>query len=84
MSNKEWGSATWILFHTLAQQIKEDEFIKELMELMVKHHVKGHIVLTTFENEQVRLSYKGLSPLEVEGAISFIKKVFSENKKERE
>ena len=29
MSNKEWGSATWILFHTLAQQIKEDEFIKE-------------------------------------------------------
>ena len=29
MSNKEWGNATWILFHTLAQQIREDEFIKE-------------------------------------------------------
>jgi hypothetical protein len=34
MSNKEWGNATWILFHTLAQQIREDEFIKERTRLI--------------------------------------------------
>jgi hypothetical protein len=34
MSNKAWGNATWILFHTLAQQIKEDEFIKEKSRLI--------------------------------------------------
>ena len=34
MSNKEWGNATWALFHTLAQQIKEDEFIKERARLI--------------------------------------------------
>ena len=34
MSTKEWGNATWILFHTLAQQIKEDEFIKEKPRLI--------------------------------------------------
>ena len=34
MSNKEWGNATWILFHTLAQQIREDAFIKEKDKLI--------------------------------------------------
>ena len=26
MSQKQWGNITWILFHTLAEKIKDDEF----------------------------------------------------------
>lgn len=26
MSQKQWGNITWILFHTLAEKIKEEEF----------------------------------------------------------
>ena len=28
MSNKDWGNITWKLFHTLAQKIDENKFIK--------------------------------------------------------
>ena len=34
MSSKEWGTATWTLFHTLAAQIKDEHFIREKDRLM--------------------------------------------------
>ncbi len=34
MSTKEWGNATWFLFHTLAQQIREEEFSNEKSRLI--------------------------------------------------
>lgn len=34
MSNSEWGNAAWILFHTLAQQIKEQEFPRQRTKLI--------------------------------------------------
>jgi len=34
MSSKEWGTATWILFHTLAAQIKDEHFIREKDKLI--------------------------------------------------
>ncbi len=34
MSNKEWGNATWILFHSLAEQIKEESFNEERQGLI--------------------------------------------------
>lgn len=35
MSTKEWGNCTWILFHTIAEQISEDYFQKN-KELFIK------------------------------------------------
>ena len=35
MSNKEWGTITWIFFHTLAEQINENKFDK-VKPLMIK------------------------------------------------
>ena len=32
MSKKEWGQATWYLFHTLAEKIDEDYYIKNKAE----------------------------------------------------
>lgn len=35
MSNKEWGNATWVLFHSLAQQITAEAFDRE-REYLIK------------------------------------------------
>ena len=32
MSKKEWGQATWYLFHTLAEKIDEEYYIKNKAE----------------------------------------------------
>lgn len=38
MSKSVWGPPTWILFHTLAEKIKENEFNNKKEELF--HHIK--------------------------------------------
>jgi len=35
MSRSVWGPPTWILFHTLAEKIKEEEFIKHKKQLFL-------------------------------------------------
>ena len=32
---KSWGTCTWYLFHTLAEKIKEEEFIKQKPQLLL-------------------------------------------------
>ena len=34
MSKKEWGNATWLLFHTIAEKIKDDKF-KESKNIII-------------------------------------------------
>ena len=38
-NNMEWGYYTWLLFHTLAEKIKEEEFINEKDNLI--HFIKN-------------------------------------------
>jgi hypothetical protein len=55
--------------------MKNDKFTEELKELLSKHDVKGYIVLANFNNGQLRVTYDGMSVLEMQGAKTFLNDV---------